>query len=124
MVGGDKLIKVVSLFSGIGGFEVGIMDALESVNISMSSEIDKYAAEAYEMYFNHKPEGDITKIESKDIPNHDVLVAGFPCFRAGTLITTDKGLVSIEEIKQGDLVLTHKNRFKKVLEIKSVPSLV
>lgn len=76
-----KKLKVVSLFSGIGGFEIGIMDAIgkENVDIVFASEIDKYAAQSYEMYFNHKPHGDITQINEKDVPDHDVLTFGFPC---------------------------------------------
>lgn len=44
-----------------------------------SSESDKFAQETYAANFNEVPEGDITKIESQSIPDHDILVAGFPC---------------------------------------------
>ena len=43
-----------------------------------SSEIDKFACETYEANFGEKPRGDITKIESSEIPIRDILVGGFP----------------------------------------------
>src|SRR5690625_445242 len=67
----------VSLFSGIGGFE----QALNKFGGTcvFASEIDKFAAQAYETLYGEKPVGDITKINAKDIPDHDLLVGGFPC---------------------------------------------
>src|SRR5699024_12837815 len=46
---------------------------------------------------------------------NDIVVGGSPCFRKGTLITTKEGLKPIEYIKKGDYVLTHNNRYKKVV---------
>src|SRR5690625_2635303 len=67
----------VSLFSGIGGFE----QALNKFGGTcvFASEIDRFAAKAYEALYGEKPAGDITKIDAKDIPDHDLLVGGFPC---------------------------------------------
>lgn len=45
----------------------------------------------------------------------DLLIGGTPCFGAGTLIQTNQGLKSIEDVHIGDMVLTHKGRWKKVL---------
>lgn len=44
-----------------------------------SSEWDKYAQQTYEANFKSRPHGDITKIKSEDIPDHDILCAGWPC---------------------------------------------
>ena len=72
-----KDFTFIDLFAGIGGTRLGFESAGGQCNFS--SEIDKYACETYEANFNERPSGDITKIESRDIPRHDVLVAGFPC---------------------------------------------
>jgi len=69
-------MKYLSLFTGIGGFELGIGDKAESIGYS---EIDKYAIQIYENHFKHKNHGDITKIIAKDLPDFDLLVGGFPC---------------------------------------------
>lgn len=76
-----KKIKVCSLFSGIGGFETGLFQAFgkERIEVVFSSEIDKYASKSYEILYGHAPHGDITKVQETDIPNHDLLVGGFPC---------------------------------------------
>src|SRR5690625_3838458 len=66
-----------SLFSGIGGFEQALNQF--GGECVFSSEIDKFAAQAYEALYSDKPAGDITKIDAKDIPDHDLLVGGFPC---------------------------------------------
>lgn len=67
----------IDLFAGIGGFHL----ALESMgaNCVFASEWDKYAAETYEKNFHIEPFGDITKINEKEIPKHDILCGGFPC---------------------------------------------
>lgn len=72
-----KNFKVVDLFAGIGGFH----QAVESfgAKVIYASEWDKDAATVYENNYKLKPVGDITKIDEKTIPDHDILCAGFPC---------------------------------------------
>ncbi len=67
----------IDLFAGIGGIRIGF-DKLKA-NCVFSSEWDKFSQITYEANFKHKPYGDITKIEAKDIPPFDILLAGFPC---------------------------------------------
>jgi DNA (cytosine-5)-methyltransferase 1 len=67
----------IDLFAGIGGFRI----AMENLggNCVFSSEIDVHAQKTYFANFGETPYGDITQINEKDIPNHDILCAGFPC---------------------------------------------
>lgn len=67
----------IDLFAGIGGMRIAFEKA--GGTCVFTSEYDKYPAKVYEDNFGDKPAGDITKIEARDIPRHDVLVAGFPC---------------------------------------------
>lgn len=71
--------KYIELFAGIGGFR-SALDGLGGECV-FASEIDKYASQAYRALYNGAPElhGDITKIDAQAIPDHDVLVCGFPC---------------------------------------------
>lgn len=70
--------KMIDLFSGIGGTRLGFHLTGET-KVVFSSEIDKFSIKTYETNFGETPHGDITKISTNDIPNHDILVGGFPC---------------------------------------------
>lgn len=67
----------IDLFAGIGGLRLG----LEKVGgrCLFSSEWDRYSQKTYKAWFGEEPAGDITKISPADIPDHDLLAAGFPC---------------------------------------------
>ena len=67
----------VDLFSGIGGFRLGLERA--GGRCLYSCEWDSYAQKTYKAWFGEIPEGDIRRIDPKDIPDHDIMAAGFPC---------------------------------------------
>jgi len=69
--------KFIDLFAGIGGIRLGFEH--HGGECVFSSEWDQDAAKTYEANFGHSPQGDITQIEPETIPDHDVLLAGFPC---------------------------------------------
>jgi DNA (cytosine-5)-methyltransferase 1 len=70
-------ITFIDLFSGVGGFRVGL--EANGASCVFSSDIDKWANQTYFINFGEYPKGDIKKIKSEDIPDHDILCAGFPC---------------------------------------------
>jgi DNA (cytosine-5)-methyltransferase 1 len=101
-----EIMKYFSMFSGVGGFEIGILYALRGtekhehekkagscerqVRVEPNkttrlgcigfSEIDKYAIQIYEKHFKgHKNYGNCTEIKWQDVPDFELLVGGFPC---------------------------------------------
>lgn len=69
--------KFIDLFAGIGGMRIAFENA--GGKCVYSNEWNKYCQQTYFANFDEQPEGDITKVQAVDIPDHDVLVAGFPC---------------------------------------------
>jgi DNA (cytosine-5)-methyltransferase 1 len=96
-------MKFIDLFAGAGGLRIAFDElGLEAV---FSSEIDKFAQKTYFSYFGETPFGDITEANPEDIPDHDILLAGFPCqsfsqagLRKGFADTRGTLFFNIEEI--------------------------
>lgn len=74
---GNADFKFIDLFAGIGGMRIAYEQA--GGHCVYSNEWNKYSQQTYFANFGELPEGDITKVNEKNIPDHDVLVAGFPC---------------------------------------------
>lgn len=75
--GGEARFSFIDLFAGIGGFHLAM--AAVGGRCVFASEWDRFAQETYWHNFGLMPFGDIRKIHAADIPDHDVLCAGFPC---------------------------------------------
>lgn len=67
----------IDLFAGIGGIRQGFQR--HGGRTVFSSEWNKFAQKTYRINYGEMPEGDITQIDEKNIPEHDILLAGFPC---------------------------------------------
>ena len=72
--------KIVDLFAGIGGIRLGFEQGIPHLITVASSEINKFANRTYEANFPKTPNlGDITTLVADDVPDHDILLGGFPC---------------------------------------------
>lgn len=83
-------------------------------------EFDKYATKSYCAIHNvdeNKNLGDITKVDENKLQDFNMICGGSPCFVAGTKVYTSEGYKNIEDVKVGDMVLTHKNRYMPVIRI-------
>ena len=67
----------IDLFAGIGGMHIAYASA--GARCVYSNEWNKYSQQTYYANFGIQPDDDITKVVAEDIPDHDILVAGFPC---------------------------------------------
>jgi DNA (cytosine-5)-methyltransferase 1 len=73
----DPTFKFIDLFAGIGGIRLAYQNI--GGKCVFTSEWDYYSKKTYELNFGEVPFGDITKISENEIPDHDILLAGFPC---------------------------------------------
>ena len=98
----------------------------ESINLDKHWELvnfcefDKYATKSYCAIHNVDESlnlGDITKVDETKLKSFNMICGGSPCFAKGTKVYTNIGYKNIEDIRTGDLVLTHKKRFMPVVAI-------
>ena len=73
----DSVFSFIDLFAGIGGMRIAF--ERNGGDCVYSNEWNKYSQQTYFANFGEQPDGDITKVDARIFPNHDILVAGFPC---------------------------------------------
>lgn len=120
-------LKFIDLFCGIGGFRVAFEEACEENEVQFecvfSSDIDKYAQNSYEANFGERPAGDITLIDEKEIPDHDILFGGFPC-QPFSIIGQMKGMDDTRGTLFFDIARIIKEKKPKAFILENVKQLV
>ena len=114
----NKPVRVFSMFSGIGGFEVGLSNSNIKYDMVGFSEIDTYAIKVFEKHFKGvKNYGNATTINESELPNFDLLVGGFPC-QAFSLAGKRKGFNDTRGTLFFDIarILAHKKPKHFILE--------
>lgn len=107
----------IDLFAGLGGFRL----ALESLGARCvySNEWDKSVASVYAANFGEIPEGGITKVNEKSIPDHDILCAGFPC-QAFSISGNQKGFSDTRGTLFFDVARIVKEKKPKIVFMENV----
>ncbi len=122
-----ETIKFIDLFCGIGGFHVAMDEACRENNLIpecvFSSDIDTHCQDSYEANFGLRPTGDITKVNEKDIPDHDILFAGFPC-QPFSIIGQMQGFNDIRGTLFFDIARIIKHKKPKAFILENVKQLV
>ncbi|MEO6453760.1 MAG: DNA cytosine methyltransferase [Ginsengibacter sp.] len=120
-------LRFIDLFCGIGGFRVAMDEACIENDLLpecvFSSDIDPYCQDSYEINFGHRPTGDITKVHEKDIPDHDILFAGFPC-QPFSIIGQMQGFNDIRGTLFFDIARIIKHKQPKAFILENVKQLV
>lgn len=112
-----KNVKFIDLFAGLGGFRL----ALESLGAKCvySNEKDKHVKAVYQSNFNDYPDNDITLVDESNIPDHDILCAGFPC-QAFSISGKQKGFDDTRGALFFDVARIVKEKKPKVIFLENV----
>lgn len=115
--------RYIELFAGIGGFRTAL-DKLGGVCV-FASEIDKYAMQSYRALYDGAPElhGDITKVNEADVPDHDILVGGFPC-QAFSVAGRQKGFEDTRGTLFFEIARIAKHKQPQMMLLENVKGLV
>lgn len=117
--------NVMSFFAGVGGIDLGFKQANSDFKTVYANEFDKNAIQTLGSNWTNsfvdnrdirEVSGDLSSVSQYDA---DVMLGGFPCTLAGSKIKTVNGYKAIEDVRIGDMVETHKNRYCKVNNIMS-----
>ncbi len=115
-------MKVIDLFAGIGGVRTAFARA--GTECVFSSEWDRFAQQTYAANFGETPADDICAIDADDIPDHDILLAGFPCQPFSIAGVSKKNSLGhahgFDDQRQGNLFF----EIARILEAKQPPALL
>lgn len=114
------MITLTDIFAGAGGSTTGAIN-VPGVHVVMAANHSQLAVNVHQE--NHQQTThacvDLHMEDPRNFPRTDILWASPECFAAGTLVSTQRGLVPIEDVVVGDLVLTHKGRYRPVTDTMS-----
>ena len=119
------------LFAGVGGFRLGLKRLKSGWKTVWFSQWEpgkkkQWAHDCYERHFgkcadldgNTETSGqDISLMPKASVPDHTLLVGGFPCLTGDTLVFTSNGYVPIRDVKKGDMVLSHDGEMHAVTNV-------
>ena len=113
----NQKLKMIDLFAGTGAFTLAFEDT-EKVQCVFANDMDECSKKIYDENFNHKLTlKDLNDIKVEDIPCHDILTGGFPCFVAGTKILTSNCYKNIEDVNLTDKLITHSGKSQNILNL-------
>ena len=123
----NSKIKVVDLFAGVGGFHLGLSRASEQYEVVWANQYEpsrknQFAYNIYKKNFPQTPisNEDITKVNKKEIPDMDLLVAGFPCQDYSVATAGAKGIVGKKGVLWWQIVEAIKHKEPKYLLFENV----
>lgn len=118
----EPAMKFIDLFAGLGGFHTGFMNS--GYECVFACELEPHLRELYLKNYGIEPQGDITKVDEKAIPAHDVMCAGFPC-QPFSLAGKKKGAECPESGRLIDHVIRiAKYHQPKFIVLENVPNVI
>ena len=118
---GKNTFSFIDLFAGVGGFRLAMQQL--GGRCVFSSEWDRWAQKTYEANFGEVPSGDITKISTEEVPEHDILCGGFPC-QAFSLAGQRRGFEDTRGTLFFDIARTLKAKRPKAFFLENVKGLM
>jgi site-specific DNA-cytosine methylase len=116
-------MNVIELFSCSGGMAEGLRRA--GIHVTTAIDFDENACASYEKNLGERPirmdVRDLLRLAWSPAERIDLFVADPPCFPPGTMVATSRGRQPIETIREGDIVLTHAGRWRRVLQCFTKP---
>lgn len=111
-------LKILDLFAGTGAFSYAF-EKLNNFKCILANDMEKNSQKIFKL--NHPNTNfilkDLNDIKNDDIPSHDIICAGFPCFVEGTKVLTNNGYKNIEEVVFTDTLMTHTGLFQKIINL-------
>jgi DNA (cytosine-5)-methyltransferase 1 len=108
-------LRMIDLFAGTGAF-THAFQSTGQVQCVFANDMVEWSKTIYDANFDHKLTlKNLNDIPVEEIPGHDILTGGFPCFVAGTKVLTNNGYKPIETVTLEDKLMTHTGKYQTIL---------